>query len=185
MRGLETQQTLVHDPSNSQAKKHSSGSMHTTTSNRDPVASLRMIGLKPSIRKIERNKRGLEVLSRMAYITAKADMPISKFKVLRNALHQGQLTMLADCHERVEAISSRLNDFFTVVETQIRGLRTLVDTTLSYGDPGQSKLKVFCGTTKGQLARNVVKNAFEDLEKTPKNNLVLFKKISLMRSRNF
>ena len=150
VRGLETQQTLVHDPSNNQAKNHSSRSMQCTTSDRDPGASLRIIGLKPSIITMERNKRGLEVLSRMAYITAKTDMPISKFKVLRNVLQQSQLTMLADCHERVEAISSRLNDFFTVVETQIRGLRTLIDTTLSYGDPGQSRLKVVRGTTKGQ-----------------------------------
>ena len=150
--------------------------MHTTTSNRDPVASLRMIGLKPSIRKIERNKRGLEVLSRLPYITHKADLPISKFKLLRNALHQGQLTMLADCHERAEAISSRLNDFFSVVETQIRGLRTYVDTTVSYGDPEQSKLKVFCGPTKRQLAQNVVKNAFEDLEKTLKKQFGIIKK---------
>ena len=128
--------------------------MNSIRSNHDPVASLRMIGLKPSLRKIERNKRGLEVLSRMAYITAKAVMPISKFEVLRNVLQQSQLTMLADYHERVEAISSRLNDFFTVVETQIRGLKTLVDTTPSFGDPRQSKLNVFCWTTKGQLARN-------------------------------
>ena len=100
-------------------------------------------------------------------------------------LQQSQLTMLADCHERVEAISSRLNDFFTVVETQIRGLRTLIDTTLSYGDPGQSRLKVVRGTTKGQLARNVVKNAFEDLEETLKKQLLLFGKILSMRSLSF
>ena len=84
--------------------------------------------------------------------------------------------MLVDFHERVEAISSRLIDFFTVVETQTRGLGTLVDSTLSYVDPGQSKLKVFCGTTKGQLARNVVKNAFEDLEKTLKKQFGIIQK---------
>ena len=84
--------------------------------------------------------------------------------------------MLADYHERVEAISSRLNDFFTVVETQIRGLKTLVDTTLSFGDPRQSKLNVFCWTTKGQLARNVVKNAFEDLEETLKKQFSIIRK---------
>ena len=135
VRGLETQKILVSDQSTSQDEKFSSGSKLSKTTKRDTAASLQIIGLQPSNRKIERIKRGLEVLSRMAYITTKADMPISKFQVLRNALQQSQLTMLADCHERVEAISSRLNDFYAVMEIQIRGLRTLVDTNLTLSDP--------------------------------------------------
>ena len=53
----------------------------------------------------------------MAYMTAKADMPISKFNVLRNVV-QSQLTMLADSHSHVEAISICFNNFFAVVKAQ-------------------------------------------------------------------
>ena len=85
----------------------------------------------------------------MAYITVKVDMPISKFNILRKVVEQSQLTMLADSHSRVEAISIRLNDFFAAVETQISGLKTLVDTCLPKIKPNQNKLIGFHRAAKG------------------------------------
>ena len=94
----------------------------------------------------------------MAYVIAKADMPISKFSILRNIVQQSQLTMLGDSHERVRAISNRLNDFFTVVETQLRGLKVLVDSKLL------RKLDMIYGKAVGNLSWSVMTNAIKDLE---------------------
>ena len=168
VRGLETQQKLLSDRSNNQQKRESSSSQLSsrTSTHKQEAAPRRIIGLRlnPSVRRVEREKRGLEVLARMAYITAKADMPISKFNILRNVVQQSQLTMLADSHSRVEAISIRLNDFFAAVETQISGLKTLVDTCLPKMKPKQNQLIGFHRAAKGNLGRNVMKNAINDLE---------------------
>ena len=51
VRGLETQQILVNDPSTTQDEKLSSGSKLRKTTRRDTAASLQIIGLRPSSRK--------------------------------------------------------------------------------------------------------------------------------------
>ena len=170
VRGLKTQQRLISDRSKNHQKQESPSSQlfSRTSTQKQAAAPTRIIRLRlnPSVRRVEREKRGLEVLARMAYITAKADMPISKFNILRNVVQQSQLTMLADSHSRVEAISIRLNDFFAAVETQIGGLKTLVDTCLPKIKPKQNKLIGFHRAAKGILGRNVMKNAINDLEET-------------------
>ena len=100
----------------------------------------------------------------MAYVIAKADMPISKFSILRNIVQQSQLTMLGDSHERVRAISNRLNDFFAVVETQLHGLQVLVDSNLPKKDGRQRKLDVMYGKAVRNLSWSVMTNAIKDLE---------------------
>ena len=166
VRGLRAQQKLLKHPAQSQQVQESLPDPLSSKISRDNSSkTLLTIGLKPSIRKVEREKRGLEVLARIAYITAKADMPISKFGILRNCIQQSQLTLLADAHLRIETICSRLNDFFTVVEIQIRGLKSLVDINLTLIDP---KLKGFRRVTTGNLTRGVMHNAIRDLGKSIK-----------------
>ena len=138
-----------------------------------------MIGLKPSDisdREVERRKLGLEVLCRMAYIIAKADMPISKFSVLRNIVQQSQLTMLGDSHEHVRAITNRLNDFFTVVETQLRGLKALVDSNLHKKNERQPKLSMVYRSAVGNLSWSVMTNAIKDMEYTIKKQFCVIRK---------
>ena len=137
-----------------------------------------MIGLKPSDisdREVERRKRGLEVLCRMAYIIAKADMPISKFSILRNIVQQSQLTMLGDSHERVRAITNRLNDFFPVVETQLRGLKALVDSNLHKKNERQPKLSLVYRSAVGNLSWSVMTNAIKDMEYTIKKQFCVIR----------
>ena len=142
VRGLEKQHKLVNQQAQKQHER-SIASKASSSSKRTTNTPLRMIGLKPSEisdRQVERRKRGLEVLCRMAYVIAKADMPISKYSILRNIVQQSQLTMLGDSHERVRAITNRLNDFFPVVETQLRGLKALADSNLHKKNERQPKL---------------------------------------------
>ena len=177
VRGLATQQTLLDDQSDSyRGKEFPSTELSSGTSRCDIATPLRVIGIKPPQRKIEREIRGLEVLVRLAYITAKADMPISKFNILRNSIQQSQLTLLADSHERVDAICTRLNDFQQVVETQISGLKTLVDTNVPFIDLKQNKLKGFRSAMRGHLAQNVMKNAISELEETIKKQFTVMRK---------
>ena len=106
VRGLEKQHKFV----NVQAQPEhevSTAPMSSSIPKRFTTTPLSLIKLKSSDiseRQAERRKRGLEVLCRMAYVIAKADMPISKFGVLRNIVQQSQLTVLGDSHEHVRAI---------------------------------------------------------------------------------
>ena len=166
VRGLEKQHKFVYDQAEPEHEV-STAPMSSSTPKRFKTTPLRMIELKSSDiseREIERRKRGLEVLCRMAYVIAKADMPISKFSILRNIVQQSQLTMLGDSHERVRAISNRLNDFFAVVETQLHGLQVLVDSNLPKKDGRQRKLDVMYGKAVRNLSWSVMTNAIKDLE---------------------
>ena len=154
-------------------------SKSSSSSKRTSNTPLRMIGLKPSDisdREVERRKLGLEVLCRMAYIIAKADMPISKYSTLSNIVQQSQLTMLGDSHERVRAITNRLNDFFTVVETQLRGLKALVDSNLHKKNQRQPRLSLMYPSAVGNLSWSVMTNAIKDMEYTIKKQFYVIQK---------
>ena len=128
--------------------------------------SRRQIHLEQTKVDSELEDRGAEVLCRMAYIIAQQDMPIRKYKAIRNLMQQTPLALLSQKSILLKPIETQIKNMLTQFDSQIAALHTATSAIIK---EAKSQKRTPLTVEESTTAQTVIPALIGKIQKQTKN----------------